>query len=126
MSTYLNGDNTKEGNARHLSRLLKPVVFVKKFPMGIDNEDFAAYHKACEWLKSHGIDYGSMERGLPIGLGRNADISKWSGLMNYGKFDDAKDLEGIMTCAKSFRYGAVTVFLTFNPEEDQNKKVIGA
>lgn len=110
-------------NQGYLKRLGKEIVFKKRFPISVKPEDldktFFAYHNAIDWLKENGIDYGSMERCLPIGLCRNADISKWSKL-KYGPYeyaDDAKNLEGIMVCDGSFREGSVEIWLTFDPEK---------
>ena len=116
MSTYSNGSISVEGNERHLRRLGKPIVFTKVFKN--NGETFSAFYAAQDWLTKNKIDSGSMERGNPIGLCRDADISKWSGLTNYGTLDDVKNLEGIMVCDQSFLEGDVAVHLIFKPENE--------
>jgi len=91
------------------NQIKKSIVFEREFK-ATEGDTFGAYHKATEWLLSRGIDSGSMQRSAPIGLARNAEISKW---FNLGH--DKTDLEGVMV-SDSFRDGSVTVYLTFNPE----------
>jgi hypothetical protein len=90
----------------------KSIVFEHTIS-AIEGDTFGAYHKATEWLLKRGIDSGSMQRHDPIGLARNAEISKWR---NLGP--DKRDLEGVMV-SDSFREGNVTIYLSFNPETNE-------
>lgn len=115
MSSYLNGTISKNSNQNHINRLRKPIIYEIFFDN--NGDDFSALHLAEDWLKRHGIDYGSLERGNPVGLARDGNISKWSGLTNYGAMDDASKLDGIMVCEETFRDGRVAVYLTYIPTE---------
>ena len=43
--------------------------------------DFQAIGAACAWCRAHGVSYGSMQRGSPIGmLAGDFSISKWRGM----------------------------------------------
>ena len=93
----------------------KKIVFEKTF-VG-DGDTFSAYSDACAYLDKLGIGHGSMERHNPIGLERNADIAKWTNLVGQG-WNDRLCLDGAMV-SESFREKPVTVFLSFNPEEEK-------
>lgn len=86
----------------------KKLPFSKTFN-GKEGDDFSAHTEATAYLREKGFDVGSMQRGAPIGIARNADISKWR---NLG--DDVKNLDGVMV-SDSFRDSPVTVYLTEEP-----------
>lgn len=88
----------------------KPVVFQKTFKN--NGEDFSGINEAETFVKALGLTTGSMQRGAPIGLAKDAEyISKWDGMTR----EDRKQLDGLMV-ADSFRNGDVTVYLTFKTE----------
>lgn len=89
--------------------LKKPLPFTKTFN-GTPGDTFSAHSEAVSWLREKGFDVGSMERGSPIGVAKDADISKWR---NLGS--DRESLDGAMV-SESFRESPVTVYLAFDPE----------
>jgi hypothetical protein len=100
------------------STLGKKMTFKKVFP----NTDgtFSAHSDACSWLEERGLDVGSMQRGYPIGVARNADIAKWTNLVvrNGGGTvvqDDRRLLDGVML-SDDWREGSVVVLLENDPE----------
>jgi hypothetical protein len=90
--------------------LKKSLPFSKTF---VNNgETFSAHSEAVAYLKKHGYDVGSMERGSPIGIAKDAIISKWRNLYP----EDKEFLDGVLV-SESFRESNVTVYLNINPEE---------
>lgn len=86
----------------------KKLPFTKKFDNSGDT--FSAFRAAEEYLRAKGFDVGSMQREAPIGVARDADISKWH---NLGA--DRQLLDGAMVSG-DWREGSVTVYLAFDPE----------
>jgi hypothetical protein len=57
------------------------MTFTKTFPVPEHSPDFGALYAAQKWCAEHGISYGSMQRGSPIGLkDGDYDIKKWRNL----------------------------------------------
>lgn len=82
--------------------IYKSIKFTKTFPA---TGTFEAHSAACKFLKERGYDVGSMQRGAPIGIAKDADISKWR---NLGP--DVRNLDGVMV-SDDFREGSVTIYL---------------
>jgi len=91
----------------------KELGFTKTFN-GTPNDNFSAYSEATTWLKEHRFDTGSMERGAPIGIAKNADIAKWRNLDS----EDKKQLDGVMV-SESFREMPVTIYLIDDPIKEE-------
>ena len=69
-----------------------------------NGDDFSAFHEAEEFVRRNGFDIGSMESKNPIGIHRNATISKWTRMSR----EEQESLDGRME-SEDFRNGHVTV-----------------
>lgn len=74
----------------------------------VPGEDFSALSEAENYLGNLGYTFGSMERGQPIGVHKDADyISKWTRMTR----EEQESLDGVLTASPSFRDGDVTLTL---------------
>lgn len=80
--------------------------------------DFNAIYAAKKWLREHGYSYGSMCRGMPIGILKGDwCIAKWRNLTTIERYQ----LDGQIN-SSDFRAGPVTIKLKDDPslEEIEN------